>query len=96
MHTERGYTKAFSKELAPKIALGCIANRLKSVLPKLISSDQTGFISGRYIGENTRLIYDIMDHVGKEYIPGLLLIVDFEKAFDSISWEFIADVLDFF
>ena len=79
-----------------KIASGCIANRLKSVLPKLISSDQTGFISGRYIGENTRLIYDIMDHVDKEYIPGLLLIVDFEKAFDSISWEFIADVLDFF
>ena len=37
-----------------------------------------------------------MDHVGKEYIPRLLLIVDFEKAFDSISWEFIADVLDFF
>ena len=79
-----------------KIASGCIANRLKSVLPKLISSDQTGFISGRYIGENTRLIYDIMNHVDKEYIPGLLLIVDFEKAFDSISWEFIADVLDFF
>ena len=37
-----------------------------------------------------------MDHVDKEYIPGLLLIVDFEKAFDSISWELIADVLDFF
>ena len=79
-----------------KIASGCIANRLKSVLPKLISSDQTGFISGRYIGENTRLINDIMDHVDKEYIPGLLLIVDFEKAFDSIFWEFIADVSDFF
>ena len=39
-----------------KIASGCIAQRLKSVLPKLISSDQTGFLSGRYIGENTRLI----------------------------------------
>ena len=37
-----------------------------------------------------------MNHVDKKYIPGPLLIVDFEKAFDSISWEFIADVLDFF
>ena len=32
-----------------KIASGCIAERLKTVLSKLISSDQTGFISGRYI-----------------------------------------------
>ena len=45
-----------------KIASGCIAQRLKSVLPKLISSDQTGFLSGRYIGENTRLIYDPSIH----------------------------------
>ena len=79
-----------------KIASGCIAQRIKSVLPKLISSDQTGFLSNRYIGENTRLIYDLMNYVEEENIPGLLLIVDFEKAFDSMSWEFIGKVLDFF
>ena len=79
-----------------KIASGCIAERLKSVLTKLISSDQTGFISGRYIGENTRLIYDVMRYTEDENIPGILLIIDFEKAFDSISWEFITEVLDYF
>ena len=79
-----------------KLASGCIAERLKSVLPKLISSDQTGFISGRYIGENTRMIYDIMNYTEENNIPGLLLIIDFEKAFDTISWEFIKKVLDFF
>ena len=79
-----------------KIASGCIAQRLKSVLPKLISSDQTGFLSGRYIGENTRLIYDLMNYVEEENIPGLLLVVNFEKAFDSISWNFIGEVLEFF
>ena len=79
-----------------KIASGCIAQRLKSVLPKLISSDQTGFLSGRYIGENTRLIYDLMNYVEEENIPGLLLVVDFEKAFESISWDFIGEVLEFF
>ena len=72
-----------------KIASGCIAERLKTVLSKLISSDQTGFISGRYIGENTRLIYDIMNYTDEFNIPGLLLIIDFEKAFDTISWEFM-------
>ena len=65
-------------------------------MDKLISNDQTGFISGRYIGENTRLIYDVM-HYAEEYnIPGLLLIIDFEKAFDSVSWKFIDEVLKFF
>jgi hypothetical protein len=43
-----------------KLASNCIAERIKSVLPILISNDQTGFIPGRYIGENTRLIYDIL------------------------------------
>ena len=79
-----------------KIASGCIAQGLKLVLPTLISSDQTGFITGRYIGENTRLIYDLIKYTDEENIPGLLLIVDFEKAFDSISWEFIPEVMDFF
>ena len=68
-----------------KIASGCIAERIKSVLRELISEDQTGFISGRYMGENTRLIYNILHITDELDIPGLLLIVDFEKAFDSIS-----------
>jgi len=29
-------------------------------------------------------------------IPGLLLLIDFEKAFDSVSWSFIQNTLDFF
>ena len=43
-----------------KIASGCIANRIKKVLDKIIAKDKTGFTKGRYIGENIRLIYDIM------------------------------------
>ena len=79
-----------------KLASDCIAERIKSVLDKLISKDQTGFLSGRYIGENTRLIYDILHLTENFNIPGLLLIVDFKKAFDSISWKFIMNTLDFF
>ena len=79
-----------------KIASACIAERIKTTLTELISDDQTGFISGRYIGENTRLIYDILHITDEQDIPGLLLIVDFEKAFDSISWKFINHTLNFF
>jgi hypothetical protein len=57
------------------------------------SNDQTGFIPGRYIGENCRLIYDILHFTEENDIPGILLLIDFEKAFDSISWSFIYDTL---
>ena len=72
-----------------KIASGSIASRIKTVLDKLISTDQTGFIKGRYIGENTRLVYDLLQFTEENNIPGLLLLIDFEKAFDSLSWSFI-------
>ena len=79
-----------------KIGSGVIAGRLKKVLDKLIDLDQTGFISGRFIGENIRLIYDILQYTEEKDIPGLLLLIDFEKAFDSISWNFLFSVLKFF
>ena len=79
-----------------KIASGCIANRIKTTLNKLIHSDQIGFIAGRYIGENTRLLYDIMHTTEEKNLSGLLLLIDFEKAFDSISWKFINNVLKYF
>ena len=58
-----------------KIATAAIANRIKPYLTKLISEPQTGFVSGRYIGENTRLVYDIMaerhDISGKNHVNQL-------------------------
>lgn len=79
-----------------KIGSGCIASRIKTVLNKIISNDQTGFISGRYIGENNRLIYDLMNYTENNYIPGVLVMIDFEKAFDSVAWEFIQNTLNYF
>ena len=79
-----------------KIISGCISLRIKSVLPYLISDTQTGFLSGRYIGENTRLLYDIMNYTEIHNIPGQVMLIDFEKAFDSVAWSFIFKVLNFF
>ena len=41
------------------------------------------------------MIYD-MNFTEEENLPGLLLIIDFEKTFNSISWKFIQEVLGFF
>ena len=79
-----------------KLTTTVIANRLKKVLPNLISPCQTGFIKGRFIGESTRLVYDLMNYAEKKKITGLLMLIDFEKAFDSISWKFMYTVLEAF
>ena len=69
-----------------KLASSVIANRLKTVLNRIINEDQKGFISGRFIGENIRLIYDVLFETKEQNIPGLLLSIDFQQAFDSVSW----------
>ena len=79
-----------------KIISSCIANRLKTVLDFLIHENQKGFLKGRYIGDNTRLIYDILFSAKENQIPGMILQIDFEKAFDSVSWKFMYKALKFF
>ena len=76
-----------------KIASGSIAKRFKTSLHSVIDVDQTGFTSGRFIEENSRLIYDIMHYAETKIIPGLLLNIDLEKAFDTVSWKFIEHVI---
>ena len=61
----------------------------------LIHENQKGFLKGRFIGENTRLIYDVLHTTLEKKIPGIILLIDFEKAFDSISWKFMYQTLDF-
>ena len=78
---------------AYKIAAKAIANRFKQVLPNLIDNDQTGFLKGRFIGENIRLIDSIIKYTAPKNIPGLLLFLDFEKAFDTVEWSFLHKTL---
>ena len=66
-----------------KILSKAIASRIEKVLPRLINCNQTGFMKGRYIGQNIRLINDIMEQTEIQNIPGIPLLVDFRKAFDS-------------
>ena len=79
-----------------KILAKVISKRIESVLPKLIHSDQTGFIKGRFIGQNVRLLNDLLEYTDVKKIPGILLFIDFEKAFDTIEWPFIQNVLRHF
>ena len=79
-----------------KIASAVVAHRIKKVLPFIISDTQKGFIKNRFIGENTRLLYDLMHYLEVNNKKGLLLLIDFEKAFDSIEWLFLKKALKSF
>ena len=70
-----------------------IANQLKSTLDDLIHENQKGFISRGFIGENIRLINDVLYETKNRNLQGLILSIDFEKAFDTVSWKFIDKTL---
>ena len=75
-----------------KIFSGLLANRIKTTLNSIIHNDQKGFVQNRFIGENIRLIHDIMTECYENNIQGTLILVDFEKAFDTLDWSFIHTV----
>lgn len=77
-----------------KILAACLANRLKQVLPGIISLTQKGFLKERFIGENTRLVLDIMQYLEEQRKSGLILLADFEKAFDTIEWPYLKKLLN--
>ena len=50
----------------------------------------SGFMANRYLGDNVHLIYDLISYLNttkkqKKNASGLLLCLDFEKAFDSVD-----------
>ena len=79
-----------------KIISGVISERIKPSLDYLIHGDQKGFVAGRYIGEVVRTTFDVIQYAKDNNKTGLLLLVDFEKAYDSISFKFINKALKFF
>ena len=79
-----------------KIIATILAHRIKGSLPIIIDEDQTGYIKGRFIGTNIRLIEDIIIFTNENKVKGILLTIDFEKAFDSLRWSFILKALEAF
>uniref|UniRef100_A0A8C5PGE3 Reverse transcriptase domain-containing protein n=1 Tax=Leptobrachium leishanense TaxID=445787 RepID=A0A8C5PGE3_9ANUR len=76
-----------------KIYAKILANRLAPLLPKLVADDQVGFIQGRQGTDNTVRLLNIIDRVGRDSAPCLLLSLDAEKAFDRLNWLFLRHVL---
>lgn len=80
-----------------KIISKIISRRLNPLLNKLVSVNQSGFISGRLITENVMLVQKIIHNISKPNIGGnIVLKLDMVKTYDRMSWNFIMAVLNRF
>lgn len=77
-----------------KIISKLLLKRLKPILPTLILPNQTAFVQGRLLVENTILASEIIHGYHKDRGPKrITLKVDIEKAFDTVNWDFIFNLL---
>jgi hypothetical protein len=79
-----GFSKIFTKLLAMRLA---------PLLPELISHARTAFMAGRSIHENFKLVRNTARYLHRKKEAAVLLKIDISKAFDSLSWEFLLEVL---
>jgi hypothetical protein len=76
-----------------KIITKVIANRLKPLLPLLISPEQMGYVEGRKILDGIILSHEVIHSLKTTKKLGMLLKLDLSKAFDRLSWEYIENIL---
>lgn len=76
-----------------KIITKLLANRVSRIIKTIIKDDQTGFIKGRFIGENVRLILDMMDYCTSSDQSALLLSCDVKQAYDCVDWSYMKRVM---
>lgn len=79
-----------------KILTKVLANRLQLVIDDIVSKDQNGYIKGRFIGDNIRTIADVIDYANLYKQSGIIALLDFEKAFDTVNWTFLEMTLEKF
>ncbi len=72
-----------------KIIANILALRLLTVLPDIISDNQSGYLKGRYIGQYIRILEYSTFFKKQSKLPGVILSIDFEEVFDSLNWNFI-------
>jgi hypothetical protein len=76
-----------------KIFTKVLTNRVAGVIDRLIASNQTAFIKGRYILESAVTAHEVLHSVYHGKQQGYVVKLDYEKAYDKVNWMFLLDVL---
>ena len=73
-----------------KVVSKILANRLRILLPRMVSANQSAFAQGRLLMENVLLASELVKDYHKEDVsPRCLMKIDISKAFDSVQWSFV-------
>lgn len=72
-----------------KVISKVIANRLKPLLPFLISPEQSGYVEGRQILDGIILTHEVIHSLKHHKQAGMILKLDLSKAFDKLSWTYM-------
>ncbi len=76
-----------------KVLAKMLAGRLQGFLPHIIRPNQTGFVEGRSILDNTFLAQEALEWAEESNQDLVLLLLDFDKTFDRIEWDFLFTAL---
>ncbi len=76
-----------------KILAYILSNHLSIHLTNVIAVNQTAYMPGRFIGTNICTVQDAIDHFALHCLPSAVLFLDFRKAFDSVSHQFLFSLL---
>ena len=76
-----------------KLVTKMMANRLAPQLDSLVASNQSAFIRGRCIHDNYMLVQQTIKILHRRKISSLFLKLDISKAFDSVDWAFLLEIL---
>jgi hypothetical protein len=71
-----------------------MANRLTPFLDVLVTTSQSVFVKGRCIHDNFIMVQHTIKLLHKRKVSSLFLKLDISKAFDSVAWSFLMEVLD--
>jgi hypothetical protein len=77
-----------------KLIMEILANRLAARLDTIVPKNQSTFIKGRFIQDNFMLIQQTTRFLHSQKQPRIMLKLDITKAFDSVSWTFLMEVLE--
>jgi mannosylglycoprotein endo-beta-mannosidase len=76
-----------------KLVSKAYAIRLAPIAHRVISTSQSAFIKGRLIHEGALALHEIVHELKIKKTRAVILKLDFEKAYDRVSWAFLRDVL---
>jgi len=76
-----------------KIVAKLLAKRMKKVMPSIIDEAQSAFIEGRHLLHSALIANEVIEEAKRSNKSCLVFKVDYEKAYDSVSWDFLLYML---